>query len=150
MSVLAVHLLLHWKWIVHVVRHRPNRETSGLRLAMGVFGLVSVIALSAAPHISSTEQVTEEDLKSMRNESAAADLSADPEASDVHDDEAIRGSMTLGEISRVNGVPLSYLAERLNLPADVSSDERAGRLLRSHGLEMQDLRTVLADYEASQ
>ena len=49
MSVLAVHLLLHWKWIVCVLRGKPHSDVSGGRFALGVARLVLVTLLAAAP-----------------------------------------------------------------------------------------------------
>jgi hypothetical protein len=49
MGLLAVHLLLHWKWIAHVLGRRQNHEASGSRFAMGLFGLVAVLFLACAP-----------------------------------------------------------------------------------------------------
>ena len=39
-SILAFHLILHWRWIVSVVTGRP-REGSGLRAGLGIVGLVN-------------------------------------------------------------------------------------------------------------
>jgi hypothetical protein len=57
MAVLAVHLVLHWNWIVCTVRGKP-REGSGFRVALGFFGLVVVILLAAAPLVSSVEEIS--------------------------------------------------------------------------------------------
>jgi hypothetical protein len=48
LSTLAVHVFLHWRWIVSMVRGRP-REGSGLRAGLGLVGLLAVLALAAAP-----------------------------------------------------------------------------------------------------
>lgn len=55
LAFLAVHLLVHRRWIVSVVRGRP-REGSGLRVALGVVGLVAVLAAAAAPFLAEVEQ----------------------------------------------------------------------------------------------
>jgi hypothetical protein len=55
LGALSVHVLLHWKWIVCVVRGQP-REGSGVRLALGIVGLVAVLALAAAPLVSRIER----------------------------------------------------------------------------------------------
>lgn len=51
LSVLSVHVLLHWKWIVSSVRDERH-ELSGARLALGLIGLLAILALAAAPLLS--------------------------------------------------------------------------------------------------
>ncbi|MEJ2529375.1 MAG: DUF4405 domain-containing protein, partial [Gammaproteobacteria bacterium] len=46
--ILAFLLVLHWRWLVSVVTGRP-REGSGLRVGLGIVGLVAVVALAMAP-----------------------------------------------------------------------------------------------------
>jgi len=55
LAALSVHVLLHWKWIVHTVRGQ-GRERSGIRLALGLVGLVAILALAAAPLFSPVER----------------------------------------------------------------------------------------------
>ena len=38
MGALALHLLLHWRWVVSMVKGRP-REGSGVRVALAVVGV---------------------------------------------------------------------------------------------------------------
>jgi hypothetical protein len=53
MGALSLHLVLHWRWIVCMVKGKP-REGSGIRVALGILGLVSLLALALAPFLSST------------------------------------------------------------------------------------------------
>lgn len=55
LGALSVHVLLHWKWIVCVVRGQP-REGSAIRLALGIVALLAVLALAAAPLLSRIER----------------------------------------------------------------------------------------------
>ena len=55
LGALSVHLLLHWKWIVCVLRGQP-REGSGVRLALGAVGLLAILALAIAPLLSPIER----------------------------------------------------------------------------------------------
>jgi hypothetical protein len=48
LATLALHLLLHWRWIVCTVQGRQT-SSSGLRLGLGVLGLVAAVGLAAAP-----------------------------------------------------------------------------------------------------
>lgn len=53
-ATLALHIVLHWKWIINLTRGRPS-DASGRRLLLGVFGLVVVIMLASAPLLSPVE-----------------------------------------------------------------------------------------------
>jgi hypothetical protein len=135
MAVLALHLFLHWNWIVCVVRGKPS-SASPYRLALGTLGLVSVVVLSVIPLFGTTTSLTRGEL---RDEPAAA--------SDV---ESIRGSMTFEQIAAETGTTVAFLIEELQLPSDTDPNSRAGRLLRDHGLEMSDLRQAIAGASTSQ
>lgn len=54
LAVLAAHVLLHFKWIMCVLRGKP-REGSGTRVAVGLVALVSLIAMAAAPLLAPKE-----------------------------------------------------------------------------------------------
>jgi hypothetical protein len=47
-TTLALHIVLHWKWIVKLTRGRPS-ESSGRRLLLGLFGFIVVVLLASAP-----------------------------------------------------------------------------------------------------
>ena len=47
LAALSVHVVLHGKWIVHMVRGQ-QREGSGIRVALGLVALVAILALAAA------------------------------------------------------------------------------------------------------
>lgn len=128
--VLALHTLLHWRWIVGVVRGRP-REGSGLRLALGMVGLVVILSLSIVPLLLPVE--------TGREGMASGDSGTR---------QTVQGSMTLEEASVVSGVPAQYLIEQLGLPADTPRDERLGRLKRQHGFEMSELRAHIRGYDS--
>jgi len=125
-SVLAVHLLLHWRWIVCVITGRPS-EKSGLRAGLGIVGLLALIALSLAPVITPVE-VAE---------------SALTRGKDIQ----IRGSMTLAEVEQETGVPAAHILEALNLPGSVTKGQRISVLKRTYGFEMGDIRRIICDYK---
>lgn len=54
LSCLAVHLVVHRRWIVSVIRGRP-REGSALRVALGLVGLLAVLAAAAAPFLAEVQ-----------------------------------------------------------------------------------------------
>jgi Domain of unknown function (DUF4405) len=55
MSALSLHVILHWQWIECMIKGKP-REGSGIRAAIGVLGLLSLLALAVAPFLSSTDR----------------------------------------------------------------------------------------------
>jgi hypothetical protein len=123
-AILAVHLVLHWKWIVGIVRGTRS-EASGLRFGLGLASLLALLLLAAAPVLAPTESVTRGELQQQQHSAAETEL---------------RGSMTVREVAEATGLSVTELLESVELPADASPDERIGRLLRRHGLQMSDLR----------
>lgn len=92
-AVLVVHLLLHRKWIVAVVRGR-RRETDGLRPLLGVVGLVILLGMSLTPLLWPTVAV---------------------------DRDGQKPALTLLDLSALTGVPLEHLRPRLGLPASADA-----------------------------
>ncbi len=139
MAVLTLHLFLHWKWIVCVARGKPA-EGSGYRLALGVVGLISVLALAVAPLWAPPVKVPRSQLQSAAPDHAPAD--------ETTKDELIRGDMTLAQMEAATGVPASYILERLGLPPTTSRQDQIGRLRRQHGFQMQDVRQIVSEFES--
>jgi len=143
MAVLAGHLILHWKWIVCVLRGKPHADVSGGRFALGIAGLVLVTLLAASPLLSPAQTTPRSELLKSPDGEQQTDLGGperDVESSDV---ESIRGFMTLEEVASQSGVPVSDILQRLGLPPDTTPSEQVGRLLRTHGLDMSKLRQAV-------
>lgn len=134
LAVLALHLFLHWRWIAALMRGRP-RDGSGARVALGTVGLVALLALAIAPFLSSVERTGDA-------------LRAPSERSSEHRSlESIGGFMTLAEVEDATGVPAAYIIEKLGLPGRVDKDERLGRLRRTHGFSIDEVRRIVQDYQ---
>lgn len=129
LAVLAFHVVLHAKWILSVLRGRP-RQGSGARVALGLVGLLAVLALGLAPLVSPVERI--------EHVGPGQGLSERP---------ALRGSTTLAEVERQTGVPASYVLGELGLPPDTSRDEPLSQLARQHGFRVEDVRRIVATYE---
>jgi len=69
MIVLSLHLALHWQWIACMVKGRP-REGSGIRIALGMLGLISLLALALAPFFSSTVRMPRGQVLEQRQKSS--------------------------------------------------------------------------------
>ncbi|MCE5268230.1 MAG: DUF4405 domain-containing protein [Planctomycetaceae bacterium] len=130
MAVLAVHLLLHWRWIISVIRGRP-REGSGLRVALAIVGILALAGLAIAPFFAEVQQAGEPPhrLRSVQQPGVSA-----PE---------IDGTMTLDDVQRRTGVPPAVILRELGLPPDVPTDERLGRLRKQYGFDMHRLRDIV-------
>jgi len=131
--ILALHLVLHWRWIANVLTGRP-REGSGFRVGLGIVGLIAVVALAISPLLTPVESDT--------SGKAAASLS-----SHKYEDISIDGSMTVKEIEETTGVPASYIIKSLNLPETVSEEEPLGPLKRQYGFEINDVREIVKGYK---
>jgi Domain of unknown function (DUF4405) len=131
-SILAFHLILHWRWIASVVTGRP-REGSGYRAALGIVGFATVVALAGAPLLAPVERDT--------GEQGASSLSVHP-----YEDFTLRGSMTLREVEEMTGVPAAYIIKSLKLPDTISKEERLGLLKRQYGFEINDVREIVKNY----
>ena len=77
LAVLSVHLFLHWKWIVGVVRGKAT-EASGLRLAIGIFAFAAILFAAAYPLLTSTKTSTRQEFLQQRNEPPLTDIDSDP------------------------------------------------------------------------
>jgi hypothetical protein len=132
LSILALHLFLHWRWILTVLRGRP-REGSGARVGLGIVGLLALLALAIAPFLSPVERTGGE--------------TGAPHSPGFERDGLIRGSMTLQEVEAATGVPAERLLRELGLPPGLPRDERLGRLKETHGFTMEQVRQIVRAYQ---
>jgi len=135
--VLGLHLFLHWRWIVHMVRDKP-REGSGLRFALGLVGILAVLAIALTPFGGSVEQTGTSSVQ--REESSSL----------IQESEFVRGRMTLIEIEQKTGVPKAYLIEHLGMPKNVQLDEGIAKLGKSFGFDIDDVRRIIGKYKAQE
>ena len=139
-GLLVVHLILHWKWIVSVLKGSP-RNASRSRFLLGATGLIAIILISLAPVLSPVQSTGE------RGHDRENRASAEGQSQGEHDDQMIRGSTTLLEVTQLSGVPLEDVITFLGLPKDVDSDMRLGKLKSEYGFDMHDLRTFIEEYQ---
>jgi hypothetical protein len=137
LGTLALHLFFHWKWVVSMVTGRP-REGSGARLGLAIVGILALLALASAPLLSPVERT------SAAGEHAGG---SHEEAGEGAAEHVIRGSMTLGEVEALTGVPMAVIVSELGLPEDTAPDEKLGQLRRAHGFEMSRVRAIVAAHQ---
>jgi len=133
LALVVVHLVLHWRWIVSMIRGRTEGMPA-TRAALAVVAVLVLAGVAAAPFFSPVEQTGQPPHKGQaeQNSKHAEDL-----------EHSITGSMTLREVEQQTGVPAAVIIEELGLPADVSVDEQLGRLRRQHGFQMHEVRDVV-------
>ena len=123
-----MHLVLHWKWIVCVLRGKPHSDVSGGRFALGVAGLVLVTLLAAAPLLTPAQTAPRSELLKSPSGNQQTDLGGTEEGVESSDAETIRGFMTLEEVASQSGVPVSEILRASRVTAGHGAI-RAGRSL---------------------
>ncbi|MBD1262535.1 DUF4405 domain-containing protein [Maribacter polysiphoniae] len=132
--VLALHLVLHWRWIVSLTKGKKTPD-SGKRVALGIVGFLAIVALAIAPIITPVESSTTNTKK---------ENSGNPTSLNT---QSIRGSMTLNDIEQETHVPISYMIEKLNLPKNISTETPLKILRSEYHFTMEDIRIIVEDYK---
>jgi hypothetical protein len=153
--LLVLHVVLHWKWVCITVQGflRRREEVSvapvGTRTAYGLaflgviaaivavflwVGSVNVEIGSAGPGHGLRRGPAATEGQHERGGGAGGQQAGDAR---------IRGSMTLAQVAQTAGVSVEALRGELDLPADVSPDERLGRLRQDYGFDMSEVRDAL-------
>ncbi|MGE0487609.1 MAG: DUF4405 domain-containing protein [Vulcanimicrobiota bacterium] len=118
--VLVVHLVLHRKWIVAVVRGR-RRESDGLRPLLGVVGLLVLMVMALAPLVWPTQAVQRS---------------------------GQQPGLTLLDLSALTGVPLDHLHDRLKLTTAADAQELTELMGRGELVSASVAEAVKAYYVA--
>ena len=130
LGIIALHLFLHWRWIVCMVRGQPT-DRSGSRFGLALSALLLIAALAASPFFAPVEKAARGELQQRRGIAAEQPL-------------RIQGRMTLREAAAAAGVTTEELKRRLDLPGPVSDEERIGRLGRTYGFTAEEARAKAA------
>lgn len=130
MVSMGLHLLFHWRWIVHVIKGGQHKG-SVIRVAISIAGLIILIGLAVIPLLGKVEQTGEPPHKLQSLESVE------------NYDYNIDGSMTLKEVEQLTGVSGTVIIRELGLPNDLSMNERLGKLRKEYGFELNDVREVV-------
>lgn len=150
LAVLALHVILHWRWIVCVIRGRP-REGSGMRLGLGLVGALAIVAVALAPLGGPVERAAPSGGRAAVHGADGAydggDRAGGEHAASGHGEgeHAVRGRMSLREVAQATGVPVADLIRRLGLPPDAPRDVGVARLGREHGFTVDDVRRAAGE-----
>ena len=127
LSTVVLHLLLHWHWVVCMVKGRSGRG-SAIRVSLAIVGVLALAGFAAAPFFGQVQQTGEPPHKIQSEERPASQ---------------INGSMTLHEVEEQTGVPAAVILRKLGLPADLPADERLGRLRKQYGFGIHDTQEIV-------
>ncbi|MCW5520321.1 DUF4405 domain-containing protein [Aureitalea sp. L0-47] len=134
LAILAIHLILHWNWIVNLIRGK-KRMASGRRSLLGLVGVFSIIAVAVSPLLSPIEGAKKSNVEA-KHEKHISEAESD-----------INGSLTLGEVQSKTKVPVSYLIKELGLPESTSAETKLGKLKNQHGFSMDRVRMLIENYK---
>jgi hypothetical protein len=137
MTTVALHLLLHWHWVVCMAKGRPGKA-SRIRVALAVVGVLALAGLMVAPFFAQVEQTGKPPHKMQSSEASTS--------SELQ----VNGSMTLREVEEQTGVPATVILRELGLPVDLPTDEQLGRLRKKHGFEMHAIKEIVRKYHERQ
>jgi len=148
--MLLFHLILHWRWIVCGLRGRKRPpDAHGGRAALGIAGMFGILALILLPFLTPTEEATRSQLleRTKAFDSLDAQKSVEPLTNETKaHDESIMGSMSLMEVQNETGVPYTFILKELGLSEDISPDMKLGRLRRTYGFSIEDVRKIVKQY----
>jgi uncharacterized protein DUF4405 len=132
-AALSLHLVLHWRWITSQIAGRKT-DASGFRLALGFIGALTLTALAVSPLLAPVEISVSKSQSSIPSSHPYADIE-------------IRGSMTLMELEEKFGVPVDYLLEKLNLPAETPKTRKLGQLRKTYGFDLNTVRKIIGEFK---
>lgn len=172
-ALLLVHVALHWSWVCSIVRRwfaaadgPASSPRSGMVSLTGLAFLV-VVAVAFGSFLKYASAQVESGKSGEAAKAAGVCDEDDPDcaatcgkaekqtpepgkATKAAGALQIRGSMTLGELEKVSGVPVADMIKELGLPKDVTADERIGRLRRVHDVEVDEIRDVITRHAEKQ
>jgi hypothetical protein len=127
---MAVHLFLHWRWIVATTKGSPQSH-SRLRITFACMVLLLIVGSAIAPFFSPVAESGEQPPHKGRAEETTSPA--------PH----VNGSMTLAEIEQQTGVPADVILKELGLPPDTPTNERMGRLRKQYEFEMHKVQEIV-------
>jgi hypothetical protein len=103
------------------------------------------------PEQATTRDVVPEEPE-IRKTETDPETPVDIEEQEEHEHDAtidVQGFMTLKEMENNYQVPVDHLKSKLEIPESVSENERLGRLRRTYGFTMSDVRDIIIEYKSN-
>jgi hypothetical protein len=145
LAALAIHVILHWRWIVSLVKGRPG-EGSGYRVGLGILGIIMLTVLVLSPFFGIVERRT--DIHPRKQRFNTQTFPQERSGSQRFPGNVyIRGYMTLQQVENQTGISYSIILNELGLPSDLSKNEKIGNLRRLYGFDMNELRNIVQKYK---
>lgn len=157
LSLLALHIILHWKVILGLFRKLFGQRRAR-RILASAFVILSllliIVPLSAKPEIQELGMGQEHDAHASADldNKHASGCGGCPEmliAQKAHAAEGhgeIRGFMTIAIVSDKYDVPTQYLKTHLGMPESASDNEKLGRLREIYKFTMTDVEEAVSKY----
>ena len=130
-GVVALHLVLHWRWVVCMVKGRTGSRAR-FRVGLAGIGVLAITGLAVTPFLFEVQQTIEGPQHKMR--------SGEHSRGPAHQ---FDGSMTLREVEQRTGVSVDVILKELGLPRDLPAYAQLGRLRKRYGFEMRDVREII-------
>lgn len=136
-ALIAVHLVSHWQWIRTMAKVEGGPSGGMRKAVMLVAALVSILFV-VLPFLITPTRFSPAGRTPTETATPAVPSPASAEESDF-----LYGALTIDEVSRRTGLSTQRIADILGIEGSLNGDEKLGRLLRSHGINMQDARRKL-------
>jgi hypothetical protein len=133
LAILVLHLFLHWKWIVSLIKGR-QRKTSGRRALLGLVGALAILAIALAPILTPMEG------------SGQGKQQIEERTHEENSEIKIQGSMTLRELHESTAVPVTHILGQLNITDEILEDTKLGELKNSYDFTMDEVREIIKKY----
>jgi hypothetical protein len=148
--VLIVHLVLEWSWIKSKTQRIFKSSwryvlISFIPLSLGIVSLFWLLSPKYAEGYRDYGIGAAQKGPLARMDDGLPGESADSMVfSRSGEPIAVTGRMTLSEVEQATGIDALELAKRLGLPANVSLDVNLGRLRKTYGISLPEVREVVS------
>jgi hypothetical protein len=150
LGLLVLHIILHWNAIVGLFQRLVGNQKAR-KIITPAFVLASLILLIAplavTPEIREIGKGHSAHFEAGNSGCGGCPENIAPDTSHRADGPtAIRGFMTLAEVSEKHNVPIHYLKTHLGIPVSAPDTERLGTLKETCNFRMSDVEKVISRY----